>query len=1002
VSTPCFVGGLAVLVVIAVVDVSRVRPPCPLERSAAVHRDIRTPQPAPGAPDPPRPLFMAAAGVGGGFTLQPFVGFVSPLLSVIHSSTDAEGLAERLLGGDEARFVTNCFVSQEAAVCWVTDPVRTEAVAGCHSDDDPCVVALPRTTPGWLAETTPSFRSCFQLDEAGLAAALSLVRNGGVGPCVFHWFPTDALAWRWLTGSAGRTLLEVVSWGSGADAAATATEGVKDALDRRQPVVSATAGHTPTATLPEGDDPVVGLHPGAVTSPSVGQARSRRAIPRAPAAVGGLSFKCLPPATASPSRGGGGMSSRRSGMCSALGKRSIRQARHPGAAANDGHPKQGGSSVRSGSAFDGAAATKAVAFPTFSKKLKPSAPKDMAPGTALNPRHSSRKPWSGMLSMSEISKMMETHAQEWTAATKEAQGTTPGTPAASGAKSSLAPTAPNVEVRGALRTGGVVAEQRCGQSTKGALFDSLEASPVTPPGGSSLRDRPSPPMSASSLCKEQSSPDVVVIEEDAGQYTSDEKVRHASSPRLPGPLGLLANGGRWGELGDALWARGRSTFVSGGPGTGTSTLLRHFRERLLKVLQAPGEVVVVAPTGTSAKTAQGMTLHFFFGFVKDYEPALDEPAAEAARLLRTPRFAPIKDRLRKVRVLLLDEISLVAAEKLDVLYEMLNQVRSLASSPCIIFAFGDFLQLQPVVGNIACKAACWPTLFGGSLLNLTVVHRQHQPDCVAALRDARNGVCSPAVLTLMKDRAVNGAAYTALQDRVLHLVPLTKDVHKHNSGCLARLHLRDRPATYKAVDSVAVDRDRDGQVVEPNVDNASVYAMRAALSDCVAPSSVAHGLHAQVMLVDNRRKELGLTHGSIGSITSYNLAGTAVVRFEDNPPPPGPWPTELGVVNAGETWVEVECPPVDFTARILSSPGTLAVRRQVPFVLGWAIIIHMAKSLTLSEAVLDLNMSLKAGMVNSAVSRVETKERMYVKSFTPSRLFADPLVLALYDQWQWL
>lgn len=66
-----------------------------------------------------------------------------------------------------------------------------------------------------------------------------------------------------------------------------------------------------------------------------------------------------------------------------------------------------------------------------------------------------------------------------------------------------------------------------------------------------------------------------------------------------------------------------------------------------------GEVVVVAPTGSAAKTPYGHTCYSFFGFERDYKVQGRDPAAEATRMLNNDRFIPIRRRLVVVRVLIL-------------------------------------------------------------------------------------------------------------------------------------------------------------------------------------------------------------------------------------------------------------------------------------------------------------------------------------------------------------
>jgi len=181
----------------------------------------------------------------------------------------------------------------------------------------------------------------------------------------------------------------------------------------------------------------------------------------------------------------------------------------------------------------------------------------------------------------------------------------------------------------------------------------------------------------------------------------------------------LAGAGEWEMVCEHLFGGIQSAFISGGPGAGKSTLLRHLFDFLRKRYSAEGEVVVLAPTGTSAKTAGGITYHSFFGFIRDYDPFGVDAAAEARRLLATSRFGPIKARLRRARAVLLDEVSLVGADKLEVMHELLLQSRSETARPCLWFTFGDFLQLGPIKGApMAFAAPCWDKLFGGAFLNL--------------------------------------------------------------------------------------------------------------------------------------------------------------------------------------------------------------------------------------------------------------------------------------------
>lgn len=232
--------------------------------------------------------------------------------------------------------------------------------------------------------------------------------------------------------------------------------------------------------------------------------------------------------------------------------------------------------------------------------------------------------------------------------------------------------------------------------------------------------------------------------------------------------------------------------MTGGPGVGKSPFLRGLHAILKPKCPSHGDVIIVAPTGSCAKTANGQTLHSFFGFDRDYNVVRDAPAAEAARLVATPQFVPIRRRLAVVRILLLDEVSMVAADVMDVTIELLIQSRLKTAPLPTFYAFGDFLQLGLLFGTLAFTGRAWTLLFGSSILWLTTMHHQGQPDFVRAIMDARFGWYTEAVKTLILECIVTEERYRELKCNVLHLTPHHDDVQKQK-----------RPVSLRAVQTGA-------------------------------------------------------------------------------------------------------------------------------------------------------------------------------------------------------
>ncbi|MEJ2468610.1 MAG: AAA family ATPase [Campylobacterales bacterium] len=142
---------------------------------------------------------------------------------------------------------------------------------------------------------------------------------------------------------------------------------------------------------------------------------------------------------------------------------------------------------------------------------------------------------------------------------------------------------------------------------------------------------------------------------------------------------------------------GHNVFLTGGAGTGKTTLTR-------QVIAAYGsegkKVAKLASTGMAAALIGGQTLHSFFDLgIADSEADLE----------RRGKLVPKKKIVNLVRsmdLVIIDEISMVSAELLDMVRLRLLQ----CGFEGTVLAVGDFLQLPPVARGairFAFEAASW-------------------------------------------------------------------------------------------------------------------------------------------------------------------------------------------------------------------------------------------------------------------------------------------------------
>jgi len=125
-------------------------------------------------------------------------------------------------------------------------------------------------------------------------------------------------------------------------------------------------------------------------------------------------------------------------------------------------------------------------------------------------------------------------------------------------------------------------------------------------------------------------------------------------------------------------------FITGKAGTGKSHLLKFLKTNSKK------QIVVCAPTGVAALNVSGQTLHSFFkippNFVNPEEVKLSNKVAEL---------------LRHVEVLVIDEVSMVRAEMIDIIDHLLKQAREPFTpfGGVQLVMFGDPFQLPPIVAS---------------------------------------------------------------------------------------------------------------------------------------------------------------------------------------------------------------------------------------------------------------------------------------------------------------
>ena len=410
---------------------------------------------------------------------------------------------------------------------------------------------------------------------------------------------------------------------------------------------------------------------------------------------------------------------------------------------------------------------------------------------------------------------------------------------------------------------------------------------------------------------------------------------------------------------------GCNIFLTGKAGTGKTTFLQTLKETF------PKRLVVTAPTGVAAINAGGVTLHSFFQL--PFGPFV--PGSETHR--SQYRFSREKiDIIKNLDLLIIDEISMVRADLLDGVDNVLRRYRT-SDEPfggVQLLMIGDLFQLPPVVKDedwrLLEKHYASPYFFSSTSLQKTEmvsiellhIYRQADDRFITLLNQVRNGRLDANTLTALNQR---------------HLPDFDPDKF---SGCITLCTHNRQADTINAARLDALPREMHTFTAEIEGD----------FPDHTFPTAATLVLKkgAQVMFVRNDLSpEKRYFNGKIGTIIHISGKDIRIRCPEDD--------TVIDVEPV--TWENIEYTLDRETLEIKENKiGTFS---QYPLRLAWAITIHKSQGLTFDRAIIDANAAFAYGQVYVALSRCRTLEGMVLSTpLSSTAVKADPAVLRFNEE----
>jgi ATP-dependent DNA helicase PIF1 len=421
----------------------------------------------------------------------------------------------------------------------------------------------------------------------------------------------------------------------------------------------------------------------------------------------------------------------------------------------------------------------------------------------------------------------------------------------------------------------------------------------------------------------------------------------------------------------AIRSRAPLIFISGRAGTGKSRFINYIRD-----MPGGDQQVVVAPTGVAALALKASTIHSFF--------RLPVGVINATAMEDDQRFGPV---IRRMKRLVIDEISMVRADVLDGIDQRLRMLRGspLPFGGVQVVMVGDFLQLPPVVTDEdrqLLERLNYETPFAFSaqvmqstpikVATLKKVWRQSDPEMIEALGRIREGrKVTEAVEWLNARCAGNHREGHA----PLLLTATRSAADGYNEAGLAELRVQRSDKSEVVFEAQAGGAFENERTVLP------------------APRRLALLPGARVMAVKNDPGG-AFVNGSLGE----------VIELFD------------GDGNLDEAYVSVRFDGSQDVIRIFASSWTKArqswddkeegiaeqvtgVFTQIPLTVGYAITIHKSQGLTLEDVRIDLGRGAFApGQLYVALSRAKSAEGLsFVRPITARDVQVDEMLLRFLE-----
>ena len=399
---------------------------------------------------------------------------------------------------------------------------------------------------------------------------------------------------------------------------------------------------------------------------------------------------------------------------------------------------------------------------------------------------------------------------------------------------------------------------------------------------------------------------------------------------------------------------GKSIFMTGLAGTGKSFCIEFVIKKFLET-RPRSRLGLTSTTGCSAILIGGTTIHSFLGI------GLGLGSAQLLARETKIKKSKIYTTLKRLELLIIDEISMMSMELFDKISEYLSIIRD-CDEPfggVQLLLTGDFCQLSPVKSDMYCfESELWKKI-DMKIVQLIKSFRQEDENFVNILNELRFGDCSNAtyeILKKYKNRTYDNGVVP------MKLFSTNKAVDKCNDEEINKLIEQSVSIKYK-INQLNISEAKANDIIKKaNIDNN--------LTLCIGSQVM---VTYNVSLVDN------VVNGTIGKVTYVARDRVTIFVYK--------------------TGLEFDINYIPYNESTISGDRitTKTLFMYIPLKLAYATTIHKIQGQTIDYLEVDLGSSIfSCGQAYTAISRIKKIEDLNITKLSRASFLCDTKVIDFY------